>query len=113
MWLQYQFADGGKRIEAYSITTANDSPGRDPGDWTLQGSNDGKEWSVLDKRSGETFSKRFQRREFKVANPGDYACYKLDVTKNSGDQSSQIAELELLTAKDKAERDAAGKKKRR
>ena len=35
------------RAVRYAITTANDEPGRDPQAWTLQGSADGKDWTVL------------------------------------------------------------------
>ncbi|MHC4501972.1 MAG: SUMF1/EgtB/PvdO family nonheme iron enzyme [Planctomycetota bacterium] len=97
MWLQYRFGSGRKKIETYHITSANDVPTRDPRDWTLQGSNDGHKWDVLDRRSDERFSQRFQRREFKVTEPGEYSHYRLDVTRNCGDVCSQIAELELLT----------------
>jgi len=100
MWIQYAFDTGKKRITAYAITTANDHPERDPKDWTLQGTNDGETWDVVDRRPGEKFSDRFQRRRFEVTKPGDYAVYKLDVTKNHGENTSQLSELELLTAED-------------
>ena len=49
--------------------------------WTLKGSNDGgRSWTVLDTRSGETFRWRSQTRAFKVARPGRYARYRLEVT---------------------------------
>ena len=64
----------------------------------MQGSNDGEEWDVLDGRSGEEFSKRHHRREFKVSKPGEYACYRLDVTRNHGADMCQLAEIEFLTA---------------
>jgi len=112
MWLQYTFDKGKKCIVAYAITTANDAPERDPKDWALQGSNDGKEWAVVDKRSGERFSDRFQRRQFEVAKPGEYTIYKLDVTKNHGEDTSQISELELLTAEDLKKRNAPRKLKK-
>ncbi len=118
LWLQVRLAAGKKRIEAYALSTANDFPDRDPRNWTLQGSNDGRQWEVLDERADETFSERFQRRQFKVQKPGEYAWYKLDVTQNQGTHTTQLSELELLTAEeaealaDKAssalETDAAG-----
>ena len=100
IWLQRHFEDGKRRIVAYGLISANDFPKRDPRTWTLLGSNDGKQWNVLDQRSDEMFSKRFQRRQFKVKGPGDYAWYKLDVTHNQGAGTTQLAELQLLTAKD-------------
>ena len=98
LWLQYRFVDK-KKVETYAITSADDKSVRDPQDWTLQGTNDGENWDILDERSGETFSQRHQRREFKVSKPGDYAVYRLDVTKNHGADMCQLAEIEFLTTK--------------
>ncbi len=39
-------------IDAYSITTANDAPERDPVRWTLQASIDGTSWEVVDDQTG-------------------------------------------------------------
>lgn len=96
MWVQIKLAEGKKRVESYSITSGNDAPGRDPKDWVLKGSNDGNNWTELDRRTGEDFDGRFDRRSFKVSAPGEYTWYRLEVTKNHGMDSSQIAELELL-----------------
>ena len=98
MWLQYQYPkDEKKKVLSYALTSANDSEVRDPKDWKLLGSNDGKKWDELDARSGEKFTGRFQRRTFDIKKSGEYSQYKLDVTANNGDVSSQIAEVELLT----------------
>jgi chitodextrinase len=53
-------------LESYSLTSANDEPQRDPGSWTLSGSNDGSTWTVIDTRSGQAWSSRFLTREFSV-----------------------------------------------
>lgn len=37
-------------IDAYSFATANDAPERDPVSWTMEGSNDGAGWTLLDVR---------------------------------------------------------------
>jgi len=96
MWLQYQYPGNAKaKVVSYSITSANDSPERDPKDWKLLGSNDGKEWKELDSRSGENFAKRFDKKTFEVKNPGEYSIYKLDVTANHGTGTSQLGELEF------------------
>src|SRR5690606_19741003 len=80
----------------YSLTSANDSPGRDPRDWTIQGSTDGQTWVDVDSRTGETFSQRFQRRTFSVGSETEYGWYRLVVTANSGDSEVQLAELSLF-----------------
>src|ERR1043165_3540975 len=57
-----------KVVSSYALTSANDFQQRDPQDWRLLGSNDGgKTWATLDKRAGEIFSERHQRRVFSLA----------------------------------------------
>ncbi|HEU4426425.1 MAG TPA: GH92 family glycosyl hydrolase [Pilimelia sp.] len=68
----------------------------DPKGWVLKGSNDGTTWQVLDRRSSETFAWRLQTRAFKIASPGSYAFYRLEVTRNTGDASTTLSEVELL-----------------
>jgi hypothetical protein len=51
-------------VSQYALASANDAPGRDPRDWTLQGSADGESWTDLDTRAGESFTDRFQTRGF-------------------------------------------------
>ncbi len=102
IWLQYEYPEGAAHtVTAYAITTANDHPKRDPKDWQLLGSSDGVEWSVVDERKGEKFKSRYQSRLFKAASPASYRMYKLDITANHGDKSSQLSELQLLEAKPK------------
>ncbi|WP_217507870.1 hypothetical protein, partial [Streptomyces lunaelactis] len=40
------------KVVTYALTSANDHAERDPRDWSLKGSADGKEWKVLDSRGG-------------------------------------------------------------
>ena len=68
----------------------------DPQNWTLQGSNDGTNWTTVDTRSGIDFPNRSQRLLFDVSSPGAYEYYKFMATNNSGN-TLQFGELELLT----------------
>jgi predicted alpha-1,2-mannosidase len=79
----------------YALTSANDAPGRDPRDWTLQGSQDGRSWTTLDTQTGQDFSDRFQTKEYRFANSTGYRFYRLNVTANHGDGILQLAELQL------------------
>ncbi len=83
-------------ITRYALTSANDFPGRDPKNWTLQGSTDGTNWTNLDSRTNETFPQRFQTKEYKFDNSTAYQHYRLDITANSGEPMIQLAELRLL-----------------
>ncbi|WP_169979334.1 ThuA domain-containing protein [Microbispora sp. H10836] len=80
----------------YALTSANDFDGRDPKNWTLKGSQDGQTWVDLDRRSNETFPQRFQTKEYKFENSTAYLWYKLDITANSGEPLTQLAELRLF-----------------
>jgi hypothetical protein len=49
-WIAYQFSGSTKhQIGSYTLTTADYSP-RDPKQWTLEGSDDGTTWTVVDTR---------------------------------------------------------------
>jgi hypothetical protein len=97
-WIQYGFTGDVKRqVRFYTLTSGSGDSRGDPRSWVVKGSNDGRSWKVLDERSGETFPWRSQTRGFKLARPGTYARYRLEVTENGGLASTTLAELELLT----------------
>ena len=83
-------------ITHYAISSANDFAGRDPQDWTLQGSSDAKSWTDLDQQSGQTFENRLQQKDYKLAAPSaPFKYYRLNVTRNHGDTALQLSELLL------------------
>src|SRR5689334_8474177 len=47
-----------KNVTNYSLTSANDSPTRDPKNWMIEGSNDGVNWMTLDSQSNQSFASR-------------------------------------------------------
>ncbi|MFD0522251.1 discoidin domain-containing protein [Paractinoplanes durhamensis] len=83
-------------VQQYTLTSANDVPGRDPQSWTLQGSTNGTTWTTLDTRTGIDFSDRRQTRAFVIPNSTAYARYRLQITANHGAAETQLAEWELL-----------------
>ena len=94
-WVTYKFP-AAQNIKKYALSSANDSPERDPKNWTVQGSTNGTDWTVLDTRTGETFSERFQTKTYDVTTPGSYSWYKLDITLNNGSTNIiQLAEWQL------------------
>ncbi len=93
-WMQYQFSGPAVKATVYTLTSGNAAG--DPTAWVLRGSNDGTNWTDLDTRSGQSFVWRLYTRAFTVANPGSYAYYRLDVTQNSGEATTGLAEIELL-----------------
>ncbi|MEV0383196.1 GH92 family glycosyl hydrolase [Nonomuraea sp. NPDC050643] len=93
-WVRYTLSEP-VAVVHYALTSANDSPERDPRDWQLQGSQDGQTWTTLDTRTGETFPARLQRREYRFANTTAYAHYRLNITRIGSGATLQLAEWEL------------------
>jgi hypothetical protein len=96
-FLQYQFASGKQyAVSMYTLTSANDAPGRDPRDWTLKASNDGTNWLTLDTRTGGEFPWRFHTKVYSANNVTPYAYYRFEFTANHGEPYTQLAEIELI-----------------
>jgi hypothetical protein len=98
-WIAYQFAAGQSyAITSYSVTSANDTPLRDPKSWRLEGTNDAtlSTWMLLDTRTNETFANRFQTNVYSFANTTAYIAYRFFVTANAGAAQCQFAEIQLF-----------------
>ncbi|MFD4140120.1 GH92 family glycosyl hydrolase [Streptomyces sp. NPDC058572] len=97
-WIEFD-TDAPVKVATYALTSANDFASRDPRDWTLKGSVDGKEWVVLDSRTGETFAERFQTRTFDIGAPSEvqaYGHYRLEITRNNGaSDATQLADVQF------------------
>ncbi|AGZ44993.1 alpha-1,2-mannosidase [Actinoplanes friuliensis DSM 7358] len=96
-WAQYTL-DAPAEVIKYALTSANDSPERDPRDWTLQGSTDGETWTTVDTQTGQTFTERFQTKTYTVADPASFPIYRLNITGHPSGNLTQLAELELADA---------------
>lgn len=85
----------------YEIVTANDNaeyPGRNPGAWTLSGSNDGTTWTAIDVVENDDILQdaNFTPFTFVIDTPAEYNYYKFEVSAvESG--TLQISGLNLLT----------------
>ena len=71
-WVTYQLAKP-VAVVKYSLTSANDAAGRDPKDFTLQGSDDGSKWTDLDSRTGQSFAGRMATNTYSFTNTNAYA----------------------------------------
>lgn len=91
-FVQYSLAAADSAL-FYTLTSG--AVAGDPMSWVLKGSHDGSAWSVLDRRTNETFPWRLQTRPFKIEKPGRYAHYRLEVTASTG-ATTTLAEVELL-----------------
>jgi len=100
-WIQYQYAGGAQLVVTnYTITSANDSPERDPATWRLLGSKDGgANWTTLDVRSNQVFTARFQKQGFATTNLAAFNLYRLQIDRVANPASAnsvQLSEIEFI-----------------
>ncbi|MEC4019985.1 GH92 family glycosyl hydrolase [Streptomyces sp. H27-D2] len=93
-WLEFDLADPVKVVR-YALTSANDAAERDPRDWTLRGSENGKDWTALDTRADQTFDKRQQTKEFAFENSKAYQHYRLEIDRTAGADLIQLADVQF------------------
>ncbi len=90
---------GGSVVTGISLTSANDSPNRDPASYKLEGSNDGAAFTLIAEGAVKAFTARFQRQEILFANTAQYSIYRITfptVSDAATANSMQIAEVEFL-----------------
>ncbi|WP_163390737.1 glycosyl hydrolase family 95 catalytic domain-containing protein [Enterovibrio norvegicus] len=84
-----------KSIRYYSLTSGNDVLARDPTSWTLEGSENGRDWHIVDSRDNQSFSERLQTRHFSVESPKAFPRYRLTLQSNGGDTFYQLMDIAL------------------
>lgn len=94
-WMQLEFATP-QTTGAYTLTSANDAPGRDPKDWTIEGSDNGTDWTVLDTRTNQTFGSRFMTVKYTFSNQVAFKYYRFNVSAVGSGTLFQLAEWRLL-----------------
>ena len=80
-----------RTVATYTLTSAKQAPA--PSNWTLEASDDGRHWKVLDTRKGERFPWAQQTRAFGVRQPAAHAYYRL---RFGGDGPKALAEIAWL-----------------
>jgi hypothetical protein len=91
----YVFDDASPgEVSFYTLTSGR--RGGHPTAWTLQGSDDGRHWIELDRRSDEHFEWAAYTRPFRLAAPARHRQYRLVITESSDAGQSSLAEIELL-----------------
>lgn len=96
-WARYDFGTS-RTARRYRLTRTTSAPDGDPMNWTLEGSANGTDFTVLDTRSNESFAFTGEVREFRVASPGAYRYYRLNVSSNrspGGTTTVGLAEFRL------------------
>ena len=83
-----------RKVSSYDLVSADDMPVRDPKEWSLEASNDGRQWTTLDKQvMPEPFGNRFEKKSFGIAQPGDYRFYRFTFIPR--DPYFQLGEIRL------------------
>jgi hypothetical protein len=78
-------------VAIYTLTSARQAPA--PSNWTLEVSDDGKHWEVLDTRKNERFPWAQQTRAFGIRQPGSHAYYRV---RFDNETATALAEIALL-----------------
>jgi hypothetical protein len=95
-WVQFRPATP-QTVIRYSLTSSNENSQRDPKNWTLSGSNDGTNWTELDKITGFAFADRMEERSFDIVNSTAFSYYRLEMEPRIGG-TLQLAEWKLFAA---------------
>lgn len=85
-WLQIDFKKA-YVVNKYTITARTksiDGIGYTPKDWTIQASNNGTDWTILDNQTNQDNWSYGEMRTYKFNNTNSYRYYRLDITKNNG-----------------------------
>ncbi len=90
-------------LTGYQFTTANDNKsfvGRNPSDWTIEGSDDNSTWTTIVSESGNTVMQNvnYTPYYFSLSNPPSkaYKYFKVTVTKAQGNSYFQMGEVALI-----------------
>lgn len=93
MW-QIALGSGTVCPNTYRLTSAEDVPGRDPRTWKLEGSVDGKAWTLLDEHHDDpVFAKRNETKSYRIAHPAACRVFRFTFMPNPGVTHFQIAEI--------------------
>ncbi|ASU60605.1 discoidin domain-containing protein [Nocardiopsis dassonvillei] len=98
-WLEFTMAEP-VSVRHYVLVSANDFADRDPRNWALKGSADGRTWVTLDTRSDEFFPGRHHARDFHVTDPAadtPYRHLRLEITGNCGGSEIQLNRVRFFS----------------
>lgn len=94
-WVKIDFGIG-KRVCKYTIQCRSFMNDEQPKDWTFEGSNDDKNWTILDRITNQINWKSREKREYVFDNHNVFRYYKLNISGNNGQDWMCIDEIELM-----------------
>ncbi|SFH38936.1 discoidin domain-containing protein [Pedobacter insulae] len=95
LYMQLAFPEP-QQVASYTLTSGDDSQGRDPKDWKFSGSTDGTTWVDLDVKTGEVFQGRRLTRTFSFKNLVAYKFYRLSITAVATGPLFQLTEWRVI-----------------
>ena len=82
---------------SYSVQCRGDTLNTAPQAWTLEGSDNGATWTVVDTQTGQTGWTASQVRTFTLLAGVEFRHYRINVSANNGNAFLQIGELRLFS----------------
>ena len=102
IWVDAQFTEG-VVLQRFTITSGNDSPGRDPDQWRILGSNDGTNFTPIytfNQPGASPFNARSQVARYDVGTdfnkPAAYTYLRYEAYSTVSDATHQLSELEFF-----------------
>ena len=88
------------RLDNYKLSVGGNSAGNGqaPKNWTIEGSNDGTNWTIVDTRTNITGWVEAVQKSFDLDTPSTYRYYKIVVTAVQWSFLTRIAEFQLYRA---------------
>ncbi len=83
-------------LDAYTLTSADEFPDRDPSRWTLNGFNEESGWIELDRHVEFTFPSRYATMQFNNKDQTPFTRFLLDVETNNGSTDTQLLKWQLF-----------------
>jgi hypothetical protein len=96
-YIQLEFEEA-ERLDAYTLTSANDADGRDPKNWKILASNDNTTWKELDTQTNQAFDARKKTVRYEYTNNDSYKYYRFAISELKGGISGlfQLAEWRMI-----------------
>lgn len=93
--IEYKAA-GSYVLTSYSLTNGDSKATANPAGWVLYGSNDGRNWTELDRKRHETFPVEQSTQFYTVASQEPYKSFRLVITGNPGATHTALHEWQLI-----------------
>jgi len=90
---------GATIVTGIGLTSANDAPERDPASFTVEGSNNGTNFTLIASNTVPSFSSRFTEQDFTFPNTYPYKIYRVrfpTVANAAAANSMQLSEVQLF-----------------